>query len=484
MSITSLVPRPPQPPCRVLIVDDDRRVRELLEIALTTHGFGVISAADGDEGLLRAQREKPDLVLLDVRLPKKSGLEVCDALRNDPTDPGIPIILISALAESDHRLQGFLRGADDYLAKPFSPKELVARVRRLLARATETRAAVRRALDLEREIASLRREARRADDDARREHGLRDVAGTTGRDLLGLLDLDELTDRLLGLVHVPLRAVTTAVLVPGEDGALAARAVRGDRFERARELRFECRSPLGELLTGLARPVRRDELERIPGITPARAALVGGRWDLLVPLVTRDTLEGLILVERGLRSPEAGAWSRELEVLGGFAALALKNAQALRGQSRRLIAATLHPGRPASRSRATREALEALESLAHELGVSPAERDAAAAALELAPWPCDAGDAGEGGAESLDALAADDPGGLVAAASRLLGEVARDDAAERPRIAVLAGALLEFRHARARGVEPGRAWTRAGEAAAADPFVSERMASRASRDAA
>src|SRR5881409_4370480 len=100
------LPRQPAPPCKVLIVDDDRRVRELLEIALTSSGFGVITAADGDEGLLRAQRERPDLILLDVRLPKRSGLEVCDILRNDPTDPSIPIILVSAVSSSDHRLQG------------------------------------------------------------------------------------------------------------------------------------------------------------------------------------------------------------------------------------------------------------------------------------------------------------------------------------------------------------------------------------------
>jgi CheY-like chemotaxis protein len=236
--------RRPVTPCKVLVVDDDRRVRELLEIALTSNGFGVISAADGEEGLLRAQRERPDLVLLDVRLPKRSGLEVCDVLRNDPLDPSIPIILISALAESDHRLQGFLRGADDYLAKPFSPKELVARVRRLLARATETRNAVRRALELEREIASVKREARRAGEDARREESLRDVADTAGRDLLALLDLDALVERLLGLVHVPLRAATTAVLVRDRAGThLVARAIRGDGFERIASLRLEAMAP-------------------------------------------------------------------------------------------------------------------------------------------------------------------------------------------------------------------------------------------------
>jgi len=90
------------------VVDDDRRVRELLEVTLTTQGFAVLTAADGEEALMRARRERPDLILLDVRLPKRSGLEVCDVLRNDPTDPAVPIILITAASETEHRLQGLV----------------------------------------------------------------------------------------------------------------------------------------------------------------------------------------------------------------------------------------------------------------------------------------------------------------------------------------------------------------------------------------
>ena len=169
---------------RVLVVDDDRRVRDLLEITLSSNGLGVITAEDGEQAVHRARAERPDLVLLDVRLPKKSGLEVCDLLRSDPTDPSVPIILVSASAEPDQRLLAFARGADDYLAKPFSPKELVARIQRLLARAGEARVAQRRAQELERELTSARREARRADEDARREQWLRELATGPGRDLL------------------------------------------------------------------------------------------------------------------------------------------------------------------------------------------------------------------------------------------------------------------------------------------------------------
>src|SRR5262245_16349963 len=114
-------------PC-ILVVDDDRRVVDLLNIALAAHGYRVVSAVDGEEAVRIALGKRPDLVVLDVRLPKKSGFEVCEILRQDPDDPFLPIIMVSAASEMDARLQGFARGADDYLAKPFSPRSEERRV--------------------------------------------------------------------------------------------------------------------------------------------------------------------------------------------------------------------------------------------------------------------------------------------------------------------------------------------------------------------
>ena len=124
----------------VLIADDDARVVELLTIALTSHHLRVITAVDGDEAIRRALAERPDLVLLEVRLPRKSGLEVCDYLRHDPEDPQVPVVLMSTSTDTESRLEGLARGADDFLEKPFSPKELVARVKRLIPRAPQARA--------------------------------------------------------------------------------------------------------------------------------------------------------------------------------------------------------------------------------------------------------------------------------------------------------------------------------------------------------
>jgi len=461
--------RRPVTPCKVLVVDDDRRVRELLEIALTSNGFGVISAADGEEGLLRAQRERPDLVLLDVRLPKRSGLEVCDVLRNDPLDPSIPIILISALAESDHRLQGFLRGADDYLAKPFSPKELVARVRRLLARATETRNAVRRALELEREIASVKREARRAGEDARREEGLRDVADTAGRDLLALLDLDALLERLLGLVHVPLRAATTAVLVRDRAGTeLVARAIRGDGFERIASLRLERDSALGSVLAGLGRPVLRADLERLRDLDGELAPLVTGHWDLVVPLGGAFGLEGALLVELGTGAAPLDIESRDrLAVLASCAAVALRNSGEMRRQAALMIeGAARASGIPAATLSAIEDARGLLAELARSLALEPARRDAAHWALELEPAL-----APEPRREAIETLAGIDASGLLRNALRLL-DAARD--AEPSLAGRVLRALLEYRDARARGVDTADAAERAAAAvASADDYVAE-----------
>jgi len=458
----------------VLVVDDDRRVRELLEIALTSNGFGVISAADGEEGLLRAQRERPDLVLLDVRLPKRSGLEVCDVLRNDPLDPSIPIILISALAESDHRLQGFLRGADDYLAKPFSPKELVARVRRLLARATETRNAVRRALELEREIASVKREARRASEDARREEGLRDLADTSGRDLLAVLDLDALVERLLGLVHVPLRAAATAVLVRDRAGAqLVARAIRGDGFERIASLQLERDGALGTVLASLGRPVLRADLERLRDLDGELAPLVTGHWDLVVPLGGTFGLEGALLVELGTTAAPLDVESRDrLAVLASCAAVALRNSVEMRRQAALMIeGAARATGIPAAAMGATEDARGLLAELARALALEPARRDAAhwALALEPALQPAERRDA-------IETLASIDASGLVRHALRLL-DVARGANGAEPSLAgTVLRALLDYRDARARGVDAAAAAEHAAAAVAStDDYVAERI---------
>jgi DNA-binding NarL/FixJ family response regulator len=119
---------------RVLIVDDDEGSRELLRAILESDGHGTTQVASGEAALESARREKPVLVLLDVNLPGLSGYEVCDVLRRLYGD-AVAIIFVSGdRVESYDKVAGFLVGADDYVAKPFAPDELLARVRALLRR--------------------------------------------------------------------------------------------------------------------------------------------------------------------------------------------------------------------------------------------------------------------------------------------------------------------------------------------------------------
>ncbi len=215
-----------EPDAVILVVDDDRRVRELLEIAFGAHGYRVITAADGEEAVRRAMLERPDLIVLDVRLPKKSGIEVCELLRHEPGGAEIPIVLVSAATENETRLMGFQRGADDYLAKPFSPSELLARAKRLLARTRELRAARERLSDLERDAARAGEESRRAQLEVEQARGLRQLSVRFGEALYRTRDLDDVARHVLRLAQTRV-AASPAVLMLRSAAGLEVAAVRG-----------------------------------------------------------------------------------------------------------------------------------------------------------------------------------------------------------------------------------------------------------------
>lgn len=119
-------------PARVLVIEDDQTVSDVLVRYLEREGFAVEAVSDGREGLRRALESSPDLVVLDIMLPGIDGLEVCRRLRSESP---IPIIMLTALGEESDRVLGLELGADDYVAKPFSPRELTARVKSVLRRA-------------------------------------------------------------------------------------------------------------------------------------------------------------------------------------------------------------------------------------------------------------------------------------------------------------------------------------------------------------
>jgi two-component system phosphate regulon response regulator PhoB len=123
---------------RILVVDDEPDARELIEVNLKGAGFDVLTAANGRQALDKARASLPALVLLDVMLPEVDGLEVCKSLRRDAKTTFIPIIMLTARAAEIDRVVGLELGADDYITKPFSPRELILRVKNLLKRQAAT----------------------------------------------------------------------------------------------------------------------------------------------------------------------------------------------------------------------------------------------------------------------------------------------------------------------------------------------------------
>ena len=116
---------------KIVVIDDEQSVREVVRAYLEKDGFTVFVAADGRDGLKLAERHQPDLIVLDLMLPDVSGEEICRDIRGRSD---VPILMLTAKASEDERIEGLLLGADDYLVKPFSPRELVARVRAVLRR--------------------------------------------------------------------------------------------------------------------------------------------------------------------------------------------------------------------------------------------------------------------------------------------------------------------------------------------------------------
>jgi len=119
---------------KVLIADDEPDILEIVHYNLTREGYEVYTAKDGDDALVKAKQLKPDLVILDVMMPKKTGVEVCSILRGQPTFKDTLIIFLTALSDEPSQLKGLDSGADDYVNKPISPKLLVSRVNALLRR--------------------------------------------------------------------------------------------------------------------------------------------------------------------------------------------------------------------------------------------------------------------------------------------------------------------------------------------------------------
>ncbi|HOW43494.1 MAG TPA: response regulator transcription factor [Candidatus Omnitrophota bacterium] len=121
----------------ILIVEDEKDIVKMLEYNLKKEGFKTLSAHDGEDALESAGREHPDLIILDLMLPGMDGLEVCKTLKGNRTTASIPIIMLTAKSQESDKVVGLELGADDYVTKPFSPRELIARIKAVLRRIKE-----------------------------------------------------------------------------------------------------------------------------------------------------------------------------------------------------------------------------------------------------------------------------------------------------------------------------------------------------------
>lgn len=119
---------------KILVIDDEPDAVDLVAFNLREAGYEVVTGADGNEALKKAREHVPDLIVLDLMLPEVDGLEVCKILRRDPAVSHVPIIMLTAKAAEIDRVLGLELGADDYVTKPFSPRELVLRIKKMLAR--------------------------------------------------------------------------------------------------------------------------------------------------------------------------------------------------------------------------------------------------------------------------------------------------------------------------------------------------------------
>jgi DNA-binding response OmpR family regulator len=306
------------------VVEDDPRIVELLHIALGAHGFRVVSAQNGDDAWKLLLEEQPDLAILDVRLPRRSGLDLVDGIRREPTLQHLPVILVSALAETESRIAGLARGADDYLAKPFSPKELVARVRRLLVRSEESKVLVRRQRELAAEVERSRADLKRLNQDLRKEMWVKDAFVTLSQALSNSRHVEDVAGTFLYTLVNHLGVPGAALLVPNGTGRLDPVGTPAYSPPELMRLSLAEDSELVRLVAGLGRPVRREELERFPEMEVELRPFVASGVALCVPLVTRGRVVGMAVA---LEKLAGGTFNQaELEIAQS---LALAGATAL-----------------------------------------------------------------------------------------------------------------------------------------------------------
>ena len=319
----------------ILVIDDDRRVLELLQIALTQNGFRVATAATGEDGIDTVRRDPPDLVILDLRLPRKSGFEVCAALKSTKETAHIPVIMVSASAEVDSRLQGLMHGADDYMTKPFSPKELLIKVRRIFERMEKSEHLALKNRELESEVARNREDLVVRNKELRFQvYSLETLMGLSHQ-LNASLDLDGLLNTLILSVVGQLRVNSACLFLTDRrenPTRLEAQTFKGIKEDQARSIAIEHGSDFVRALIPTdgeeGRAVRLSELSDDPGLEPSVGPLYAAGFVVVCPVLMKQKLSAILAVGEKVSGQEFQGHDLEmLRALSESAAIAIENAR-------------------------------------------------------------------------------------------------------------------------------------------------------------
>ena len=320
---------------RILVVDDDRRVIDLLQISLTQNGYQVNTALTGEEGLELVRRDAPDLIILDLRLPKKTGFEVCATLKSSKETAHIPVVMVSASAEVDARLQGLMHGADDYLTKPFSPKELLIKVRRIFERIEKNELLSTKNRELETEVARNREDLLVRNKELRFQVYSLETLMELTHQLNSTLDLEATLNTLVLSVMGQLRVNSACLFLTDEredPKRLEISTVKGIREEHVRSISFPYGGAFSRALLPLdgeeVQPVRLSRLEHDPDVESEVGALFAAGLTLVCPVVMKQRLSAILAVGEKVSGQEFQAADLEmLRVLSESAGMAIENAR-------------------------------------------------------------------------------------------------------------------------------------------------------------
>jgi putative nucleotidyltransferase with HDIG domain len=319
----------------ILVVDDDRRVVDLLQISLSQNGYHVTSASTGEEALEAVRRETPDMVILDLRLPKKNGYEVCAALKSSKETSMIPVIMVSATAEVDARLQGLMHGADDYLTKPFSPKELLIKVRRIFERLEKAEVLSTKNRELETEVARNREDLVVRNKELRFQvFSLETLMGLTHQ-LNSSLDLDSLMGTLILSVVGQLRVNSACLFLTDSrenPKRLDAWTFKGVKEELVRSISFAYDDHFAQAIRPVdgeeARPIRLQDLSEDPSLEHDVGPLYAAGFTLACAVMMKEKLTAILAVGEKVSGQDFQSTDLEMvKALSESAGIAIENAR-------------------------------------------------------------------------------------------------------------------------------------------------------------